>query len=87
MKNNNEEIAQSFMRVAKRIAITVLWTLPFLLIFAFLMRNIITSDALQIAIFVLIMGIVVLIEELIVRAKEKRKKYSEILEDKKDVFK
>ncbi len=87
MKNNNEEIAQSFMRVAKRIAITVLWTLPFLLIFAFLMRNIITSDALQIAIFVLIMGIVVLIEELIVRAKEKRKKDSEILEDKKDVFK
>lgn len=87
MKNNNEEIAQSFMKVAKRIAITVLWTLPFLLIFAFLMRNIITSDALQIAIFVLIMGIVVLIEELIVRAKEKRKKDSEILEDKKDVFK
>ena len=87
MKNNNEEIAQSFMRVAKRIAITVLWTLPFLLIFAFLTRNYITSDALQIAIFVLIMGIAILIEELIVRAKEKRKKNSEILDNKTDVFK
>lgn len=87
MINNNDEIVKSVMKVAKRIAITVLCTIPFLIIFAYLMRNIITSDWLQILSFLLIMIVVVAIEEIIVRAKEKRKQNSEIIENKTDVFK
>lgn len=86
-RNSNDEMVKNAYKVAKRIAITVVSTIPFLIVFAYLMRNIITSDALQIASFVLILGVVVLIVEIIARAREKKKKEIEILEDKKDVFK
>ncbi len=86
-RNSNDEMVKNAYKVAKRIAITVVSTIPFLIVFAYLMRNIITSDALQIASFVLILGVVVLIVEIIARVREKKKKEIEILEDKKDVFK
>lgn len=85
MRDNRDEVYDNAMKVAKRIAITMLCCVPFLLVFAYLMRNVITSSGLQIFIFVLIMGIVVLIEELIVRRKKRRE--SKVEEDKKDVFK
>ncbi len=75
------------MRVAKRMAITIVCCLPFLIVFAYLTRNIITSNFWQIFIFVCVMGVAVLVEELISRAKEKRKKAQELLEPKKDIFK
>ena len=74
MQNRNE-MYENGMKVAKRIAITMLCCVPFLIIFAYLTRNVITSNGLQILCFVLIMGVVVLIEELVE------------VEDKKDVFK
>lgn len=75
------------MKVAKRMAITIVCCLPFLIVFAYLTRNIITSNFWQIFIFVCVMGVAVLVEELISRAKEKRKKAQELLEPKKDIFK
>lgn len=83
MQNRNE-MYENGMKVAKRIAITMLCCVPFLIIFAYLTKNVITSNGLQILCFVLIMGAVVLIEELIARRKKKNKVE---VEDKKDVFK
>ncbi|MBE5740914.1 MAG: hypothetical protein E7351_00040 [Clostridiales bacterium] len=82
MRNRNE-ITQGFMKVAKRIAITILCCIPVLIIFGYLTRNIITQDWVQIICFIIIMGVAVLIEELIVRNREKNKNDVE----KKDVFK
>ena len=78
----NEEV-KKVMKVAKRIAITILCCLPFLGVFGYLTRNIITSDFLQILCFMIIMGGTVAIEEIIVRNKEKRDEE----DDSKDVFK
>ncbi len=83
MQNNHNDVYGNSIKVAKRIAITMLCCLPFLIIFAYLMRNVIKSNGLQILCFIIIMGLVVLIEELIVRHKNKNKVD---IEDK-DVFK
>lgn len=78
---------QNAIKVAKRIAITVVVCIPFLLAFAYLTRNVITSNGLQIFCFFIILAVVVLIEELITRAVIKRKKSKpEIEQDKTDVF-
>lgn len=83
--NNRDEAYKNVMKVAKRIAITVLCCIPVLIAFAYLTRKVISSDAVQIVCFVVIMATAVLIEELIVRAKEKQTK--EKIETSKDVFK
>ncbi len=83
--NGRDEAYKNIMKVAKRIAITILCCIPVIIIFGYLTRNIITSDALQIVCFTLIMGVAVAVEEVIVRAKEKRQK--EEVETKRDVFK
>ncbi len=85
MRDNRNEAYDNAMKIAKRIAITMLCCVPFLIVFAYLFRNAIHSNGLQIFLFVLIMGVVVLIEELIYRRKAKSK--TEIDDDKKDVFK
>ena len=86
-QRQQNEIMQNAMKVAKRISITILICIPFLVVFAYLTRNVITSNVLQILCFILIMGVVVLIEEIVVRKREKKKKAKEILEGTKDVFK
>ncbi len=85
--NQRNQTLNNAMKVAKRVAITMLCCLPVLIVFAYLTRNIITSNFWQIFIFIVVMGVAVLIEELITRAKEKRKQAQEILGTKKDVFK
>ena len=85
--NQRSQTYAKAMKVAKRIAITMLCCLPVLIVFAYLTRNIITSNFWQIFIFIIIMGLAVLIEELITRTKEKRKQADELLGTKKDVFK
>ncbi len=85
MRDNRNEAYDNAMKTAKRIAITMLCCVPFLIVFAYLFRNVIHSNGLQIFLFVLIMGVAVLIEELIYRMKAKSK--TEIDDDKKDVFK
>ena len=82
--NSRDEAYKNIMKVAKRIAITILCCIPVIIIFGYLTRNIITSDALQIVCFTLIMGIAVTVEEILVRAKEKAK--AEEIETKRDVF-
>lgn len=82
-----QEFINNAMKVAKRIAITVLVCIPFIIIFGYLTRNVIKSDVAQVFIFMAIMGVAVLIEEIVVRKREKRKQAQEILEPKKDVFK
>ncbi|MBR6778768.1 MAG: hypothetical protein IKM43_01260 [Clostridia bacterium] len=87
MRPTQNDVIQSATKVAKRVAITILVCIPFLIVFAYLMRNIITSNGLQILCFMLFMAVAVLIEEIVARKKEKRKKAQEILSPKKDVFK
>lgn len=86
-KNTQNDITQNFLKVAKRIAITVVACIPFLIVFAYLTRKIITNNVLQILIFIAVFGVAVLIEEIIVRKKEKRKKALSEIEIKRDVFK
>ncbi len=78
--NNNN---QNILKAAKRIALTVVITLPFLIVFGYLTRKVITSNVLQIVCFTAILGFVVLVEELIAYRREKRKTKIE----HKDVFK
>ena len=69
---NQNEIMKNTMKVAKRIAITILVCIPCLIVFAYLTRKIITSNVLQVLSFIAIMGVAVLVEEIIVRKREKR---------------
>lgn len=83
--NSRDEGYKNAIKVAKRIAITVLCCIPVMLVFAYLTRKIITTNLVQILCFMLIMGIAVAVVEVIARAKEKAK--SEEIETKRDVFK
>lgn len=83
--NNRDDAYKNMMKVAKRIAITILCCVPLMIIFAYLTRKVITSNVVQILCFMLIMGVAVVVVEVIARAKEKAK--SEEIEPKKDVFK
>lgn len=87
MKRNNDrnEIYRNIMKVGKRIALTILCCVPIMIVFGYLTRNVITSNALQIVCFMLIMGVAVAIVEVVARAKEKKQK--EEIETKRDVFK
>ena len=85
--NSRDEAYKKVIKVAKRIAITILCCVPVMIIFGYLTRNVITSNAIQIVCFMLIMGIAVAVVEVVARAKEKAKKEQDIIEPKKDVFK
>ena len=87
MRNNRDEAVQNIMKVAKRIAIAILISLPVCILFGYFTRNIIKSNFLQIVCFMVIMGLGVLIEELIAKRKEQKKQAEEIIKPKKDVFK
>ena len=87
MRDNRNESYQKMMKTAKRIAFEILISLPVCIIFAYLTRNLITSDALQIVCFIVIMGVAVLIGELAYKRKQQKKLAQEILNPKKDVFK
>ena len=87
MRDNRNETYQNMMKTAKRIAIEILISLPVCLVFAYLTRNVITSDVLQIICFMVIMGVAVLIGELAYKRKQQKKQAQEILNPKKDVFK
>ena len=58
---NDNNTFKSSLKVAKRIATTILCCLPIILVFAYLTRNIITSNVVQIICFMTIMGTVLLI--------------------------
>lgn len=75
MRNNtyNNEMYQKIMKRAKRIAIAVLCCLPVIILFGYFTRNVITSNVLQIIIYVAIMLVAVLIEELIYKRRENKK--------------
>ena len=83
--NSRDEAYKNALKVAKRIAITILCCVPVIIVFGYLTRNVITSNALQILCFTLIMGIAVAVVEVVARAKEKAK--AEEVETKRDVFK
>ena len=77
--------AMDAMKVAKRIAITILCCVPVLVVFGYLTRKVITSDVVQIICFMAIMAVAVVCVEVIARAKESKQK--EEVETKRDVFK
>ena len=70
--NQQNETYKRAMKVAKRIAITMLCCIPVLIIFGYLTWGIL-SDFWQTFCFVIIMGIVVAIEEIVAREREKKK--------------
>ena len=83
--NSRDEAYKNALKVAKRIAITILCCIPFIVVFAYLTRRVITSNVVQVLCFMLIMGVVVAVEEVIARRKEKQKELE--VETKRDVFK
>ena len=83
--NNRNEAYKGIMKVAKRIAITILCCIPVLVVFAYFTRNIITQNWVQIICFMVIMAVAVTIVEVIARAKENKKEQE--IETKRDVFK
>ena len=82
---NQQEFINNAMKVAKRIGLTILITIPFLIIFGYLTRNIIKSDVAQVLIFMGVMGLTVWCVEVVARKREKQKQEQQI--EKKDVFK
>ena len=81
---NKQELMNGAMKVAKRIAITMIVCVPFLVIFSYLTRNFITTSTVRVICFMAIMGVAVLVEEIIARKREKAKAEAEV--EKKDVF-
>lgn len=86
MRNNRSEVYKQAIKIAKRIAITMLCCIPVLIVFAYLTRNIIKSDVVQIICFMVILSVVIGIEELIYY-RQKKKQAKQLLEKNKDVFK
>lgn len=83
--NDRNEAYKGIMKVAKRIALTMLCCVPVLGLFAYFTRNVITQNWAQIICFMVIMAVAVTIVEVVARAKEKQK--DEVVETKRDVFK
>ena len=87
MRDNRNDMIKNVTKVAKRVALTIVCCIPFCAVFAYVTKDVIKSDFLQILGFMLIMGLGVLIVEIIARKRENKKQSQEILETKKDVFK
>lgn len=85
--NQRSDTLNKAMKVAKRIAITILCCIPVIIVFAYLTRDVITSNFWQIFIYIVFMGLVVLIEEIVARKRENRRKAEIEMGTKKDVFK
>ena len=84
MRNTNNPQFNNLLKVGKRIAITMLVCVPFLILFGYFTRKVITQNWLQIICFIVIMGVAVLFEEIVARKREKKK--TEVTKDY-DVFK
>ena len=87
MRDNRNDLYKNFMKVAKRVAITILCCIPICILFGYFTRTVITSSVWQCVCFIAIMGTGVLIVEVIARAKEKRQQEEAKHSTKKDVFK
>lgn len=85
--NKNNTDVHNFIRVAKRISITVVCCIPFLLVFSYLMRNKITASWANILIYLAVFLVVVGLEELVVRRKEKLQAERKKSGEQRDVFK
>ena len=79
----DDDLMKRIMKRGKRLVITILCCLPALILFGYFTRNIITSNIAQIAIYVTVMLVVVLIVETIAKRKEENKQEIEDV----DVFK
>ena len=80
-------VPENVMKRVKRIALTIVFCIPVIIIFGYLTRNVITSNALQILCFVVIFGLAVLIVELIYSKRQKNIEQRKVENNNKDVFK
>ncbi|MFQ6751994.1 MAG: hypothetical protein ACLRFL_00315 [Clostridia bacterium] len=87
MRRQNNEMYQNAMKVAKRIAITIICCVPIMIAFGYLTRNIITNSAVQIICFMIIMSVAVVIVELIAKRQAQKREAKKLLHEDKDVFK
>lgn len=85
MNRPNNEIYQNLLKRTKRIALTIVCCIPVLIIFAYLTRYYITSRALKIICFMIIMAVAVAIVEVISSKRQKKQEAKKLFE--KDVFK
>lgn len=86
MRDNRNESFQNMMKIAKRIAIEILISLPFCVVFGYLTKRYIRGFG-QVLCFMVIMAVAVVVGELIFKHKQKKKQAQEILNPKRDVFK
>ncbi len=86
MRRDQNDVYQRAMKVAKRIAITIVCCVPVMIAFAYLTRRYIYGW-LQIFCFMLIMGVAVAIVEVVARRRESRREAKKLLNKNKDVFK
>ncbi len=84
-KTESEQFNKAY-KTAKRLVLTMLCCVPFMIIIAFLFRESITGW-LQYLLFLGILIIAVSIEELIYHKRQKRLQAKEFIEGNKDVFK
>ena len=87
MRKDQNQMYNNIMKVAKRIVITILCCVPFMVLFGYYTRNIITASWAQVLIFTAFLLTVVLIEEVISRKREQKKQARELLDKTTDVFK
>lgn len=82
----DSEIFNRMMKTAKRIVVTMLCCVPFLIVIAYLCRQFL-HGWMQYLLFVAVLGLVVGVEELVFNRLVKRKEAKRIIEGNKDVFK
>ena len=86
MRKQNNDMYQNAMKVAKRIAITIICCVPVMIAFGYLTHKHI-KGAWQIICFMLIMTVAVVIVELIAKRQAQKREAKKILYQDKDVFK
>lgn len=87
MRKTINDTPENTIKRVKRIAWTIVFTIPLIIVFGYLTRNVITSNAVQVICFTVIFGLVVLIEELIYNKRQKKIEEKRKSNSNVDVFK
>ena len=72
MRKTINDTPENTLKRVKRITWAIVFTIPLIIVFGYLTRNVITSNAVQVICFTIIFGLVVLIEELIYNKRQKK---------------
>lgn len=87
MRDTINNTPENTIKKAKRIALTMIFCVPLVVVFGYLTRNVITNNVVTIICFMAIFGVVVLIEELLYNRHQKKIEEKRKTNKSKDVFK